>query len=152
MVRVRASSTRGSINQPRFAEREGRGDMHPFWQSVIKPLLMARGSKILVEIGAEEGRNTRNLLEYCREQGAMLHAIDPGPKFDVAAWTKAFEGRLVVRQGLSLDVLPTLGPFDTILIDGDHNWYTVFQELKLIEQRSACLSQTFPLVILHDIG
>lgn len=39
-----------------------------------------------------------------------------------------------------------------VLIDGDHNWYTVFNELKLIERQFAKVSRPFPLVMLHDIA
>ena len=39
-----------------------------------------------------------------------------------------------------------------MLIDGDHNWYTVFNELKTVERLCAERSQDFPLVLLHDIG
>ena len=126
--------------------------MYPHWQSIVRPLLIARDSRSLVEIGAEEGKNTRNLLDYCRERGATLRAIEPAPEFDVEAWTREHAGRFEVHRGPSLDVLPTLEPFDTILIDGDHNWFTVFHELKLIGRRSAELPQPFPLVVLHDIG
>jgi hypothetical protein len=42
--------------------------------------------------------------------------------------------------------------FDVVLIDGDHNWYTVFNELRLIEERCKELSRPFPFVMLHDIG
>jgi glycosyltransferase involved in cell wall biosynthesis len=52
----------------------------------------------------------------------------------------------------SLRALQELGGADAVLIDGDHNWYTVFNELKLIERWRRDLSQPFPLVLLHDIG
>lgn len=35
-----------------------------------------------------------------------------------------------------------------VLIDGNHNWYTVFEELRLVERQSA----RWPLTLLHDIA
>ncbi len=126
--------------------------MYPYWNPIIKPLLIARGARSLVEIGAERGRNTRNLLEYCTEHGAKLQVIEPAPKFDLDSWLKVHEGHFTLDRRRSLEALRSLEPFDTILIDGDHNWYTVYHELKLVEQRSRELSQPMPLVLLHDVG
>ena len=39
-----------------------------------------------------------------------------------------------------------------VLIDGDHNWYTVLSELETIERLCDERGQGFPLVLLHDIG
>ena len=46
-----------------------------------------------------------------------------------------YAGALHFHIGLSLDVLPKLGPFDFVLIDGDHNWHTVLNELRLLERK-----------------
>jgi hypothetical protein len=123
-----------------------------FWETVIQPALVATSPRTIVEIGSEEGNNTRKLLAYCESSGAVLHSIDPQPRFDVAAWQQQYGSRFVMHQALSLQVLPTLDRFDVVLIDGDHNWYTVVNELRLIEQRSRELSQPFPFILLHDIG
>ncbi|HEY0407308.1 MAG TPA: class I SAM-dependent methyltransferase, partial [Pyrinomonadaceae bacterium] len=59
--------------------------------------------------------------------------------------------RVKIHQGISLDVLPTLtDPFDCILIDGDHNWYTVYHELKIIEERG--LQKAGGAIFFHDVG
>jgi len=42
--------------------------------------------------------------------------------------------------------------FDVVLIDGDHNWYTVYNELLLIETLSRDAGQPLPLVFLHDVS
>lgn len=126
--------------------------MYRFWPTVIRPVFEALRPKEIVEIGASDGKNTRNLLEYCRENGAALHTIDPQPLFDVPAWQKEYGDRLKVHQCLSLNALPLIDRFDVVLIDGDHNWYTVLNELRLIEQRAEESGEPFPLVLLHDTG
>src|SRR5262249_23534061 len=47
----------------------------------------------------------------------------------------------------SLKVLPQLPATQLVLIDGDHNYYTVYHELQLLLQ----YQQRFPLVLLHDM-
>ena len=43
-----------------------------------------------------------------------------------------------------LDVLPDLTDYDAIFIDGDANWYTVFNELNIVKQSN----KEFPLVFI----
>jgi len=126
--------------------------MNRFWSPIIEPVLEVLKPKAIVEIGSDRGDNTRNLLEFCKRNGATLHAIDPLPNFNVAEWQEQYGGHLVFHQALSLNALDKIPRFDIVLIDGDHNWYTVFNELKLIEKRCEQLSQPFPLIMLHDIG
>lgn len=99
--------------------------MHRFWESVVGPLLESTHARIIVEIGVGAGENTRNLLAYCEKHGGVLH------------------------NDMSLTALHTLKRADAILIDGDHNWYTVYHELTTIERVMG--EHGFPLVILHDV-
>jgi hypothetical protein len=41
------------------------------------------------------------------------------------------------------------GQFDCIIIDGDHNWYTVYNELKTIAERD--LIKTEGTIFFHDV-
>jgi hypothetical protein len=122
------------------------------WDDIIEPLLRLRQPACLVEVGADEGITTRKLLEYCRPHHAILHTIDPLPKFDGAAWREQYGECFVLHQTTSVQALPGIDRLEVVLIDGDHNWYTVYHELKLLEQRSTQLAQPFPLVVFHDIG
>ncbi|QDV33057.1 class I SAM-dependent methyltransferase [Tautonia plasticadhaerens] len=126
--------------------------MYPFWPTLIKPLMMAADPRTIVEVGSEAGKNTSNLLEYCRERDAVLHAIDPAPKFDVGRWQQQHVGRLTVHRGLSLEILPRLSHYDCVFLDGDHNWYTVREELRIIDETAARTGRLLPLVFLHDMG
>jgi hypothetical protein len=126
--------------------------MRQFWKTVIEPVVEILQPEAIVEIGSAAGGNTRNLLEFCRRSGARLHVIDPSPKYDVSDWQRRYGDHLVFHKDLSLNALPLIDEFDVVLIDGDHNWYTVYNELRLIEERCEELSRPFPLVMLHDIG
>lgn len=125
--------------------------MHRFWGTVIEPLLIRAEPKVVVEIGAEIGRNTGNLIGFCRSRGAVLHVIDPRPRFDVEGWTREHGDQLIIHEAKSLAALPSVGPADVVLIDGDHNWYTVYNELCLLQELSERHAHRFPIVLLHDI-
>ena len=122
--------------------------MQVFWETITESALTAIGARTIAEIGSDRGAATKKLMEYCERYDAVLHVIDPMPKFNVAACQQRYGGRFVMHQTLSLAALPTIGRLDAVLIDGDHNWYTVYNELKQIES----FPQPFPLVFLHDIG
>ena len=126
--------------------------MKRFWETVTGPMLELLQPETIVEIGSAQGINTERLLEFCRQNGATLHVVDPAPGYDAEEWQQKHGDQLVFHRDLSLRALPEIGGFDVVLIDGDHNWYTVSNELKLIEKTCEDLSQDFPLVMLHDIG
>ena len=126
--------------------------MLEFWESVIRPLFNIAKIRIVVEVGAAEGKNTTNLLTYCSGRKGYLHIIDPFPSFDVKRFQQRFAPVFTVYPDLSLNILPKLDQFDAVLIDGDHNWFTVFHELKIIEKGYGDRPSKFPLIFLHDIG
>lgn len=125
--------------------------MFRFWEPIVEPMLRAIKPATVVEIGCAGGNNTRNLAEFCRRTSATLHAIDPAPDFPVEPWEHEYGGHLVVHRGLSLNVLGRVDAPDVILIDGDHNWYTVFHELMLIDRKVRQADRPFPVVLLHDV-
>lgn len=126
--------------------------MHRFWDLVIEPLLGSLKPEVIVEIGSDYGHNTENLLAFAEERRGTVHIVDPLPKYDTADWKERYGDTAVFHLDLSLNVLPRLGGLDLVLIDGDHNWYTVFNELRLIGERCKELSSPFPTVLFHDAG
>lgn len=126
--------------------------MLAFWPDVIRPLLAAQRPRSIVEIGSESGKNTQRLIALAEEIGAEVHAVDPVPGFDAEAWEEQHPDRFFMHRLPSLVALGTIDIMDAVLIDGDHNWFTVFSELELIEERAREQAQPHPLVLLHDIG
>jgi hypothetical protein len=121
--------------------------LHRFWPKVIRPVLAAARPEVVVEIGAGAGAHTRRLAEFCGSHSVELHVIDPEPGFDP---TELGDG-VVFHRGLSLDVLPDIGPVDVALIDGDHNWYTVSQELQVLQRVARSAGRATPLAVCHDV-
>jgi hypothetical protein len=128
-----------------------RSVIFPFWETVIAPLVRAVAPSTVVEIGALRGDTTISLLESLGSD-VRLHVIDPVPQFDPAEHAHRFRGEYIFHHETSLNVLPTLEPVDVALIDGDHNWYTVYNELRLLESQARAAGQPPPVCILHDVS
>lgn len=126
--------------------------MIKLWGKVIRPLVEAAGAKTILEIGSEFGISTNALLEYVGNVGGHLHSIDPVPDFDADRLQRDNAAILTLYRDLSLNVLPQLPPVDVALVDGDHNWYTVYNELRVIEDIHGHDPLRQPLVFVHDIG
>lgn len=121
--------------------------MQGFTNLFVVPLIKSRKWSRLCEIGACQGAGTEMLrkLPYL-----SVTVIDPCLDCDLRQKFAAAE-RIETRKGLSLQVLPTLDlPFNCILIDGDHNWYTVYNELKLIDERN--LLRPGGVIFFHDVA
>lgn len=118
--------------------------MHRFWDSIIAPLCDAAGVRTIVEIGSGSGMCTNLIVAYAKEHGGRVHTIDPNPGPELESVIGEAGSCLVVHRSKSLEVLPTLAA-DVVLIDGDHNWYTVFHELEAI-----AAWHEHPLIFLHD--
>jgi hypothetical protein len=121
--------------------------LHRFWSKVIRPILRAAQPDVVVEVGAGAGAHTRRLARFCRSHSVAFHVIDPAPRFDPA---ELGDG-VVFHRGVSLEVLPEMGPVDVALIDGDHNWYTVNSELRLLQRVARSAGRPTPLAVCHDV-
>lgn len=124
--------------------------MNRFWHSVIRPIIEKLKVNYIVEIGSGTGVNTRNILEYCKDFNAHLTTIDYNPNFDVNEFKSEYGNEFEIYMELSFNRLPLLKNYEAILIDGDHNWYTVYKELKIIEK--SFKNKKFPIIFLHDVG
>ncbi len=124
--------------------------MYPFWERVIWPVLQATRARRIVEIGALRGETTALMLERLGPD-TELHVIDPVPEFDPGEHERKFPGRYIFHRDLSHNVLPRLPPVDVALVDGDHNWFTVYHELKMLAETARKARAPLPVLILHDV-
>jgi hypothetical protein len=103
------------------------------------------GARSVCEIGSEGGLMSEELhARYRSGKLDRLTVIDPFPTQTVASYGDD-RGCKVLAQ-LSSDALPDLPAHDVYIIDGDHNFFTVYGELKQV------LKHENALVIMHDIS
>jgi hypothetical protein len=111
--------------------------------------LDATGARAVTEIGAYAGDLTRIVVEWAAGVGARVTAIDPAPQAELVALAEEHNSLELIRR-TSFEALPSLDLGDVVIIDGDHNYYTVTRELELIARRTSLAA--LPLLLFHDVG
>lgn len=114
------------------------------------PILEAAGVRSLAEIGAYAGDLTAALLKWAEPLGARVVAVDPSPQPELLALADRHE-KLQLEQATSIEAIPAMDLPDAFIIDGDHNYFTVSEELRLIADRVSELSGPTPLLLFHDV-
>ncbi len=125
--------------------------MNPFWEAALRPVMDAVQPHCVIEVGAAAGGLTAKLLDWAAAHDATVHAIDPCPALDVTAWRAEHRGRFVFHKARSLNVLGRVQGVDVAWIDGDHNYYTVVHELRLLERAALRADHPPPVIGLHDV-
>jgi hypothetical protein len=108
-------------------------------------------ARSVVEVGAFMGELTRLLLLWADTVGATVTAVDTAPHPDLEALEPA-QANLRLIRATSHAALAELPLADAIILDGDHNYYTVSEELRIISELAAEQQQRLPLLLLHDVG
>jgi hypothetical protein len=124
--------------------------MQRFWGHYIKPIFETVQPKRVLEIGADAGWNTRNILAYCRATGARADIIDPAPAQALFAVLADYPQEQTYHRLRSVAAIPALEAPDIALIDGDHNWCTVYEELELLYGLATKAAP--PIILLHDVA
>jgi hypothetical protein len=114
---------------------------------IMLPCLDAAAARSVVEVGAYAGDLTAVLADWAGRGGARVTAIDPAPQERLVRLAEERPNVELVRAP-SLDALPRLAPADAVIIDGDHNHFTVSRELALV---AGAAGADLPLLLLHDV-
>ena len=132
---------------PSDPQRSGHS-LANLWE-LVSGCLDACEAKSVAEIGAFAGDLTRRLLDWAEPSGARVIAIDP---FEHPWLVKLAKERpdLDLVAELSHDALSHIPLPDAVIVDGDHNYFTVSEELRVIAERApakaSCRSCLF-----HDV-
>jgi hypothetical protein len=108
----------------------------------------AASVRSVIEVGAERGRLTQELLKWAAPNDARVTAVEPAPIADLVELVEEHP-ELEVVQETSLEALEHLPIAEAIVLDGDHNYYTLSNELRLIAERAP--EGRVPLLVFHDV-
>lgn len=128
------------------------------FSDVILGVLDLSGARTVVQIGVEVTQEfsteirgmTQTLAAFCARKRGRLIAIDPTPAPGFVGWAAA-QRHVSHIASPSLDVVAALTGIDAWVIDGDHNYYTVFNELTAADAL-ARRERTPLLAVLQHVG
>jgi len=116
---------------------------------VMFPCLEAIEARSVAEIGAFTGSLTSELLAWAAPRGTQITAIDPNAEGKLVELANEHT-ELELLYERSNDALRRIDLPDAVIFDGDHNYYAVREDLKVVEERSQ--GGRIPLLIVHDVG
>jgi hypothetical protein len=116
--------------------------------SLILRLLDAVAPEAVLEVGADKGDFTAELLDWSSQRDARVTAVDPEPAPELLALADRRPELSLIRRP-SPEALEEALPAGAIILDGDHNHWTLSRELRAIGGHAG---ETLPLLLLHDIG
>ncbi|MBB4840104.1 hypothetical protein HNP52_003196 [Sphingomonas kyeonggiensis] len=120
------------------------------FSDIILQALQIAGARNIAEVGAEFGGTSQQLAAYARVTGGSLTSIDPAPKQEFIDWVNQTpEVRHIAKP--SHDAMPELSGIDAWVIDGDHNYYTVIEELRIADRLARRDGKPL-FALMHDVS
>jgi hypothetical protein len=117
---------------------------------ILLGCLDAVSARSVAEVGAFQGELTRLLMLWSDTVNGQIIAIDPSPHSELEKLEGERADLTLIRE-LSHEALAHMPVTDAIILDGDHNYYTLSEELRIIWQRCQDEQRELPLLLLHDV-
>lgn len=115
---------------------------------LMLPVLEASGARSVAEVGAYGGDLTEVLVDWAEPLGVAVIAIDPLPQPSLEDLAERRPKLDLIRK-TSAEALAEMELTDAFVIDGDHNYHTVSEELETIASRKG--GAEMPLLLFHDV-
>ena len=125
-------------------------DVYRFWDLVIEPVIEAAGARRVVEIGALARRHDGEDARAARRRRRA-------PRDRPGSVVRSLRARRALSRAIRLPSrhepqrAPRPPPVDVALVDGDHNWYTVYHELRMLAETARIAARPLPVIIMHDV-
>lgn len=117
------------------------------FEELLSSVLKAVQPRVITEVGIEYGGSTLQFLEYAKTNKAKVFLIDPTPRTDIKSKFSQFDDVYEYLCQKSLDALSEANAAELYILDGDHNYWTVSNELRLANHINPN-----SWIILHDVG
>ena len=120
------------------------------FSDIIIDAMATANVRTICEIGAEFGGMSMTLANYAAQAEGALISVDPAPKAEFLDWiAQSPQVRHIAKP--SLEAFADVSDVDAWVIDGDHNWFTVYHELRNVD--ALCKRDGKPfLAFLHDVA
>lgn len=118
-------------------------------KELLFPVLDAAEPKSILEIGAYAGDLTRVLLEWADPHGAKVAAVDPTPPDELRELVDERPDLEVIGKTSHEALSDLIEVPDAVLVDGDHNYFTVKGEVDLVAEKAE--GGPLPLLLFHDV-
>ncbi|SNR98242.1 class I SAM-dependent methyltransferase [Actinomadura mexicana] len=146
MTRDFGAAVTGSPDDPHEQARAAREQpllLHSMavFRELFETLFRCRDVAVVVEVGVESGQ----VSALYADLGATVHCVEPAPGDELRAVLDG-DPRLNLVEGPSPAVLPDLPVADLYILDGDHNYAVVRDELAWIMANAPDA-----VVVLHDV-
>ncbi len=111
---------------------------------IFKYVLNHVPHKSICEVGSNQGITSKVLYDYCRKNGIQLQVVDP----KIPEVLKNLE-EIRYYEMTSSEYFMGGGKSDVYILDGDHNFSTVTEELNAV---LSCCGKKNVLCFLHDVS
>jgi cephalosporin hydroxylase len=118
-------------------------------RELILDCLDATGAMSVAQVGPGSGELARVLLDRVTDDGTRVIAIGPSPAAELVELGRR-NSRLEVFRGGVDAALGAIDDLDAVIIDGDPNYHTVSEVLRVIDERAA--GSQIPLLMVHNVG
>lgn len=115
-----------------------------FW-CLLEPVIEVAGVRSICEIGSDEGHTSRHILSYCEGREMRCDIVDPSLNEELEIFAS---DAIHLHKTTSLVYLAASPRSDMFVVDGDHNYTTVRDELEMIARHAG--GKTPLVVALHD--
>lgn len=117
---------------------------------IMLPCLEAAKVESLLEIGSFAGELTETLLEWGTPRGVEISTVEPLPPEELRGVVSRHP-ELTLIEDTGVGALDSIGSLpDAVIIDGDHNYFTLTGELDKIAEIAG--DDPLPLLLFHDVG
>jgi hypothetical protein len=130
-----------------WSEADGVGYSLANVRELLIGCLEVADARSVIEVGSDRGLLTAELLDWADGEREVV-AVDPAPHQDLETLERDHPELRLIRD-TSHEVLREVDLSDAIVLDGDHNYFTLSGELRIIGERAS--GPEFPLLLFHDV-